>query len=190
VDDEGDGVADLVLTWTRDENGEALTQDIDSNGDGVVDFAWDYTYDSLGRQIRAEGDEDADASLDVVATTTYTDPVLEIGTTNMDGLARPGAVNEIFSFERDELDRPLWEATDDQADGVWDMQTFTTWDPTLGMVLSTEIEIPDSPEGEIHQVMTSTYDDLGRRTSFHDLLVVDGTPTDTLYTWSFQGSCP
>jgi hypothetical protein len=190
VDDDGDGLANLVITWTRDENGEALTQDIDSNGDGLLDFAWDYTNDSFGRQTLANGDEDVDGVIDFVATTTYTDPMWEVGTTNIDAKGRPGPVNEIVSFERDELDRPLWEATDDQADGVWDMQTINVWDATTGQLLSTEIEIPDSPNGAIHQVMTSTYDQLGRRTSFHDQLVVDGTPTDTLYTWSFAGSCP
>jgi len=189
VDDDGDGAANLVLTWTRDATGEPLTQEIDSDGDGVIDFGWAYSYDSLGRQIEALGDKDYDGAVNIVGTTTYVDPVLEIGSTSMDAKDN-GSTDQILGFERDALERPLWEAIDEEADGTWDTETYTTWDAVSGLLLSTDVDIPDTPDGPVHQTQTSTYDALGRRTSFHDQLVVGSVATDTLYSWSFQGSCP
>ncbi len=189
VDDDGDGLADLVLTWTRDAEGEPLTQDIDSDGDAVIDYHWTFSYDSLGRQIELVGDKDFDGTVNMVGTTTYIDPLLEMGETEMDSKDN-GTTDQVIGFERDDLERPLWEGIDEEADGDWDTETFTTWDPVSGLLLETDTDIADTPDGPVHQTQTSTYDALGRRTSFHDLLVVNSVPIDTLYSWSFQGSCP
>jgi hypothetical protein len=191
LDEDGDGDLDYVLDYQRDAFGNRISAQEDSDGDGDVDLHYRYTYDAELREIELEGADDEDfTSLTYRKTTTYTDPVLRIGTALVDSPVGDGEEN-LIEFVYDADGRELYSGTDVAPfDGIFELEETMTYDGDGRLIEFVFYTTIYGDPLELRQEWA--WDALGRQVFGSVLLqYVDGEVLDqSASTWTFGGSCP
>lgn len=117
-----DGVIDKVWTYTTDEQGRVLAEDIDEDLDGEPDARVEYTYDADGNRSTESWDYDLDGTIDFTSQSTFEDGRRVLEERDTDGNGTVDAT-KVWSF--DEWGQPLEAAEDDNNDGSPELTT--TW---------------------------------------------------------------
>ena len=73
ADSGADGTVDRIETYTYDDHGNELTENIDDGADGTVDSrkSYIYSYDGSGNIITKEEDLGSDGTVDIRTTYIY-----------------------------------------------------------------------------------------------------------------------
>ncbi len=68
VDEDNDGITDVVFTSFYDSNGYKVKMEEDEHKDNIIDGIYTYTYDSNGNRTKIEEDDDIDGDTDRLET--------------------------------------------------------------------------------------------------------------------------
>jgi len=154
-DNDGDGSADFIFTYTYDDNGKRLTQSNDSNADGAADQIYTYTYDSDGNRLTESTDNDADGAANSTTTYTYDDNGNRLSFSRDGDL--DGIVDRILTYTYDSYDNLLSYSVDDNGDGISDAINTYTYDSD-GNMLTDSFD-----DGAFQSINTYTYDSSGNQ---------------------------
>ena len=154
-DNDGDGTADFIFTYTYDDSGKRLTQSNDSNADGVANQIYNYTYNSDGNRLTESTDNDADGTANSTITYTYDDNGNRLSFSrdgDLDGIA-----DRILTYTYDTYDNLLSYSVDDNGDGISDSINTYTYDSD-GNMLTDSFD-----DGAFQSINTYTYDSSGNQ---------------------------
>tara|TARA_Y100000385_G_scaffold68503_1_gene68394 strand:+ start:586 stop:2481 length:1896 start_codon:yes stop_codon:yes gene_type:complete len=160
-DDDGDGVSDLIYTYTYDAKGNKTREERDVNGDGKLDRIYTYTYDSNGNQTRTEVDTDGDGAADEISTYTYDSNGNQI---RMESDYDGDGVNDYFLLKTYDLNGNLLKEEEDR-DGVgpgdFILYISYTYDAN-GNQTNRKLDL--DRDGQIDEIVNSSYDINGNLT--------------------------
>jgi YD repeat-containing protein len=180
-----DNLLDSVIEHLYDADGLLIEQHTDELADGSIDSGWLYGYDDQHRLVSARLDLGWDGATEGESLTTYTDPVLHIGSTEH----HLPDLDAIEHFEHDAGGMLLYLAVDDGSDGVLDSETSYGWDPH-GLLQTLELHQADLP---VYLRRTYVRDEQQRLVS--ERLEWLDPATGALFSghedsWTFGGTCP
>jgi len=157
-DNNADGTADSISTYTYDTSGNRLTNSYDGNANGTADNIRSYTYDSSGNQLTDSYDTNADGTASIINTYTYDSSGNRL-TNSYDGNAN-GTADNIISYTYDSSGNELTQSYDANANGTADNINTYTYD-TSGNRLTRSYD--DNANGTADWIITYTYDSSGNR---------------------------
>jgi YD repeat-containing protein len=183
-DNDGDGTADEITTFTYDANGNQTRIGYDNDGDGTVDQITTYTYDANGNITRQETDSDGDGTVDEIRTYTYD---ANGNQTRYDrDRGGDGTVDAVTTFIYDANGNQTRIETDRDGDGTVDEITTFTYDANGNQ---TRYEYDSDGDGTADEITTSTYDANGNMIRYEYDFDGDGTADEiTTYTYDANGN--
>lgn len=195
-DTNNDGNPEFERFLRYDANGNVDLDRYDQDGDGIIDLIATYTYGDDPGWSRYEQDNGADGSLDRVRTLTYDDygriiedTTLDNGTPSSRRAMTYDAEGRLLRREIGVLPNPLvetWQVdgnglrsvyeVDRDSDGVFDQRSILTYDGAQRSDLWTLQEVDIGIDGTVDQRIERTHDSQGRLTSKRTDTDLDGVP--------------
>ena len=127
TDDNGDGAANYINTYTYDSNGNRLTSSYDDNGDGAANEIYTRTYDSNGNRLTYSEDTNGNGTANSISTRTYDSNGNQLTyseDSNVDGTA-----NSISTRTYDSNGNQLTYSVDSNVDGTANSISTYTYVP-------------------------------------------------------------
>ncbi|MDC1454061.1 hypothetical protein N8352_07185 [Porticoccaceae bacterium] len=170
-----------ITTYTYDDNGNELTASNYSNGDGEADIIANSTYDDDGNRLTISVDFNSDGEPDQIITGTYDDD----GNTLTRSVDFNG-FSSITTYTYDDNGNRLTESYDYNGNGELDeISTFTYGDN--GNQLTTSFDTDTN--GEPNRIQTNAYDDDGNWLTFSDDTDANGEPNSIVtFTYDTDGN--
>ncbi len=160
IDDDGDGVLEVIERWTNDARGNQLTREVDRDGDGVTDRKEFSLYDEHDNLVRFESDENMDGVMDRLDLHTYDEQSRILSTVydrNGDGLT----IDRLdYTYETTAEGTLQTETLDWGVDEVIDRVVLRLYDAD-GRLLDEQQD--DAADGVIESHTTHEYDSRGNR---------------------------
>ena len=179
-DNNGDGTANSIDTYTYDANGNRLMWSSDTNGDGVPNNIYNYTYDANGNQLTFSYDNNADGIANSITTYIYDANGNQL-TFSYDNNADDIA-NQINTYTYDANNYLLTISIDSDADGTAN-SIYTYTRDANGNRLTRSYD--NNADGTANSIYTYTYDANGNQLTYSYDNNADGT-ANSIYTYTYD----